>query len=155
MKKFIIPVLISGIALSGCISGNEKQTMGTLLGGAGGAALGSQFGKGKGKLVGVALGSLAGSCIGGSIGKNMDDTDTLKANKTAQHTLESAQVNQTSSWRNPDTGHTGTFTPTNTYQTNTGQYCREYQQTVTVGGKMQEGYGTACRQPDGSWKIIK
>jgi surface antigen len=23
-----------------------------------------------------------------------------------------------------------------------------------VGGKMQQGYGTACRQPDGSWRIV-
>jgi hypothetical protein len=34
-------------------------------------------------------------------------------------------------------------------------YCREYTQAVRVGGKMQEGYGTACMQPDGSWQIIK
>lgn len=34
-------------------------------------------------------------------------------------------------------------------------YCREYTQPVNVGGKQQEGYGTACMQPDGSWQIIK
>ena len=32
-------------------------------------------------------------------------------------------------------------------------YCREYQRTITVGGMMQNGYGTACYMPDGSWKI--
>ena len=26
-------------------------------------------------------------------------------------------------------------------------------QTITVGGEVQQGYGTACRQPDGTWKI--
>jgi surface antigen len=45
-------------------------------------------------------------------------------------------------------------TPTRTYQQSSGEYCREYQQTVTVGGKTQEAYGTACRQPDGTWKIV-
>jgi hypothetical protein len=35
-----------------------------------------------------------------------------------------------------------------------GAYCREYQQRVTVGGRPQESYGTACMQPDGSWKIL-
>lgn len=35
-----------------------------------------------------------------------------------------------------------------------GTYCREYQQTVTVGGRLQDSYGTACQQPDGSWKIL-
>lgn len=34
-------------------------------------------------------------------------------------------------------------------------YCREFTQTVTIGGKMQQGYGTACLQPDGSWEIQK
>ena len=32
-------------------------------------------------------------------------------------------------------------------------YCREYQHTVTIDGKQEKAYGTACRQPDGSWKI--
>lgn len=33
-------------------------------------------------------------------------------------------------------------------------YCREYQRRVTIGGKVQDSYGTACMQPDGSWKIV-
>ena len=32
-------------------------------------------------------------------------------------------------------------------------YCREYTRTVRVGGFTQQAYGTACLQPDGSWKI--
>jgi surface antigen len=36
----------------------------------------------------------------------------------------------------------------------TGAYCREYQTTVTVGGKSEQAYGTSCRQPDGSWQIV-
>jgi hypothetical protein len=35
-----------------------------------------------------------------------------------------------------------------------GDYCREYQWTVTVGGKTNETYSTACRQADGSWKVV-
>ncbi len=46
------------------------------------------------------------------------------------------------------------MTPVETYQRDDGQYCREFQQTVTIGGKTEEAYGTACRQPDGSWKIV-
>ena len=40
------------------------------------------------------------------------------------------------------------------YQTQVGQYCREYQSQVNVGGRMQYGYGTACQQPDGSWRVV-
>ncbi len=32
-------------------------------------------------------------------------------------------------------------------------YCREYQTQVTIAGKPQNAYGTACRKPDGSWQI--
>ena len=32
------------------------------------------------------------------------------------------------------------------------QYCREYTQNIMIGGRMQEGYSTACMQPDGSWQ---
>lgn len=34
------------------------------------------------------------------------------------------------------------------------RYCREYQTTGRVGGRLQPGYGTACYQPDGSWQIV-
>lgn len=35
-----------------------------------------------------------------------------------------------------------------------GRLCREYQSTVTVGGVRQPSYGTACRMPDGTWRIM-
>lgn len=41
------------------------------------------------------------------------------------------------------------------YQTASGQYCREYQSTIHVGGRLQQGYGTACQQPDGSWRVVQ
>jgi surface antigen len=34
------------------------------------------------------------------------------------------------------------------------RYCREYQTTSRVGGRLQPSYGTACYQPDGSWQIV-
>jgi len=33
-------------------------------------------------------------------------------------------------------------------------YCREYQTVTVVDGKPVPSYGQACRQPDGSWKIV-
>jgi hypothetical protein len=32
--------------------------------------------------------------------------------------------------------------------------CQDYQTTTTVNGQPQASHGTACRQPDGTWKII-
>jgi uncharacterized protein YcfJ len=34
-------------------------------------------------------------------------------------------------------------------------YCREYTQRVNIGNHVEESYGTACQQPDGSWQIVK
>ena len=33
-------------------------------------------------------------------------------------------------------------------------YCREFQRDVIIDGKPERAYGTACLQPDGSWKIV-
>jgi len=32
-------------------------------------------------------------------------------------------------------------------------YCREYNTHVAIGGRMQNSYGSACLQPDGSWAM--
>jgi surface antigen len=45
-------------------------------------------------------------------------------------------------------------TPTQTFQTQDGRYCREYTADARIGGRVQQTYGTACRQPDGSWQIV-
>jgi hypothetical protein len=33
-------------------------------------------------------------------------------------------------------------------------YCREYQSTSVIDGTPQTMYGTACLQPDGTWRIV-
>lgn len=157
MKKTVLTLmLLSTVALAGCESMNgvgNKQ----LIGGGGGALLGglagSQIGSGSGRLwatgAGVLLGALAGSEIGSSLDK-ADQTYAMQANQRAY----SAPVGETIRWNNPDSGNYGTITPTRDGRTSSGAYCREYQQSVVVGGKTQSGYGTACQQPDGSWKVV-
>ena len=141
------------LALAGC-SGGEKEQAGTVIGAGLGALAGSQVGKGTGKLVAVAVGTLAGAALGGEVGKSLDRADRLAMQKSTQTALEKNKAGSQSTWRNPDSGNEGTVTPTRTYRTEAGQYCREYQQTITVGGKTETGYGRACRQPDGSWRIV-
>ena len=34
-----------------------------------------------------------------------------------------------------------------------GIYCREYQLTAPAGGRTGQAHGSACRQPDGSWRV--
>ena len=154
--KFLIPlVAATALLLSGCLGQGQgqKQTGGTLVGAAAGGLLGSQFGDGAGKLAATAIGALAGAYVGNQIGESLDNADKAAMQQSAQYSLESTKVGATSNWSNPDSGNSGSITPTKTYKASTGEYCREYQQTVTVGGKTEEAFGTACRQPDGAWQV--
>jgi surface antigen len=156
MRRLIAILLMFGLVVAGCApSMGPKETGGTLIGAAGGAAVGSQIGSGTGRLVAVAIGTLAGALIGQGVGQSLDRADQLAMERNAQYALESTRTQSTTTWRNPDSGNYGSITPVETYQTASGQYCREYVQTVVVAGEKQQAYGTACRQSDGTWKIVK
>ncbi len=149
--------MLVAVLLASCqdMSNNPKQTGGTLLGAGLGALAGSQIGSGKGQMAAIAIGALAGGLAGGSIGRSLDDADRMYANRNAQQSFETTRTGATSTWRNPDSGNSGTITPTRTYQTARGANCREYESTIYVEGKSETSKGTACRQPDGSWKITQ
>ena len=153
VSKLLLAVFAS-IILQGCQGQMNKQGGGTLIGGVAGGLLGSQFGKGEGQLVATGIGALAGALVGGQIGKTMDEYDKQMLVKSSRQALEYSPSGNSVEWNNPDSGNRGSITPTKTFK-ESGQYCREYIQEVTIGGKKQKAYGKACRQPDGSWKIIK
>jgi surface antigen len=154
-KTFVVYPLLAAFVLVGCATMGPKEQAGTVVGGVGGALIGSQFGGGSGRLVGVAIGTLAGALIGQEIGRSLDANDQRMMQESAQVALERNRTDQPSEWRNPDSGHYGSITPKRTYQTAEGRYCREYQQAVVIGGREEQAYGRACRQPDGSWKIVQ
>ncbi len=148
-------VVIVAVALAGCagVQQSARENPKTARGAIGGAVLGGVIGgiAGGGKY--AAIGAIAGALIGGAIGKQMDERDKRLARETAQRAFESGRSGQVSTWETPDSGNSGTITPTRTYQLATGQYCRQYEQTVRIGGEEHEAYGTACRRSDGTWAI--
>ena len=148
--KALVSAILMTFLLTACADAGPK----TAIGAAGGAAAGGLIGAAAGGgTTGIIGGVLLGGLLGGALGNALDQRDREYAARSYQRSLESAPIGTTSTWQNPDSGHSGTYTPTRTYQDAGGQYCREFQQTVTVGGNTEEAYGTACRQPDGSWKI--
>jgi len=152
MLSSLLLLTIGAVSLSSCQQGNNRDAS-RLTGAVAGGLIGSQFGGGSGKLVGLGLGALLGGVIGDKIGQDLDNRDRSMVYNTSQRAFETTPTGRTVSWKNPDSGHYGQVTPTKTiYQG--GTVCREYQQKITVGGKTVEGYGTACRQQDGSWKIV-
>lgn len=153
MKKITV-IIMFAFALSACEAG-PKEGFGTLLGAFGGAMIGSAVGgNGGGNTNGAVIGALIGGAIGNGVGRSLDEADQ-KAMYQAQHAaFETYPSGEASNWYNPDTGNSGSYIPQPAQQNDQGQYCREYQQTITVGGETQAGYGKACRQPDGNWKIV-
>ena len=148
-------IAVVALMLAACATdAGPKQQVGTILGGVAGAVAGAQFGSGKGQLAATAVGTLLGAYLGNEVGKSLDRADRLAMQQITQNSLENAPSGTTSTWQNPDSGNYGTVTPQPSYQTSEGRYCREFRQTVTVGGSTEEAYGTACRQPDGSWQIV-
>ncbi|NNG14238.1 MAG: hypothetical protein HKM22_03685 [Gammaproteobacteria bacterium] len=83
--------------------------------------------------------------------------DNLNEQQQREH--EAAQVRATTApigekiiWSD---GHaSGSVTATREGTSTMGRYCREFLQEVIIGGRKEQAYGTACRQPDGSWEVI-
>ena len=149
MQKILtmFTVAVMSMTLLAC---QTKEQGGALMGGALGGALGSQVGGGSGRTVAIIAGTILGAYAGSEMGRYMDASDERKAHTA----LEYNRDNQISSWHNPNTNADVSTMPTSTYVSNNGENCREYQTTITVNGKKERAYGTACRQSDGSWKVV-
>jgi len=149
--KSVVAVIAALTLLLGCANTGAKTGIGAAGGAAAGGLIGHAAGGGTAGIIG---GVLLGGLLGGAVGNALDQRDARLAQEANQQAFENSTTGSSTAWRNPDSGHSGTVTPTRTYEDASGQYCREFQQTVDVGGESQQAYGTACRQPDGTWKIV-
>lgn len=125
-----------------------KQTAGGLGGAALGGWGGAQIGKGNGRLAAVATGTLLGWLVGSNIGASLDKADLLAAERGLDQSMQSNEAVQ---WEGPNA--TGYVQPLRSGRAASGELCREYQQTVTIGGRTEKLFGQACRQSDGSWRV--
>src|SRR5262249_11535023 len=124
----------------------HRDLIGAAIGGAAGGLAGNQFGKGKGRTAATIGGVVIGALVGGALRHALDDADQACVGQVLEHVPDRERVG----WRGRESY---AVVPTRTYQ-NAGRYCREYQTEATISGRLQSVYGTACRQPDGSWQII-
>ena len=154
MKNVVIATVLATTLMSGCAGTYNKATTGAALGALTGTALAYGLGKDSSKKnLWLIAGAAAGGLIGNNIGAKLDERDRLLLGQTFQNTMENAPTNQVGGWNNPDSGNSGTVTPTQTMMSANNQPCREFNTTVNIGGELSQAYGTACRQNDGSWKI--
>ena len=157
MKKIaLLSMAIAMVSLTACetLQGRgDKELIGGGTGAVVGGVLGSQVGSGSGRLWATGAGVLLGTLVGSEVGRSLDKADMAYANQSWQQ-AHSAPVGETISWNNPDSGNYGSVTSTRDGYSSSGRYCREYQQTVVVGGREETAYGQACQQPNGDWEII-
>ncbi len=151
MKKLFVLLLV--IPLLGCAPGsNTGETLGTLTGIIAGAIIGHQVGgDNAARTLGAGVGMVVGGIMGSELGRMYDRLNAEERRvheSTVSDTIERSKIGEGNQWYNRDTGRSGRVVITKEEG-----YCREYQQTIVIGGKEHQGYGTACRQPDGSWKI--
>jgi surface antigen len=126
----------------------NRETLGALLGGGAGAAAGTQIGSGSGRTAAIIGGTVIGFLVGGSIGRAMDQLDQYCVGQALEYAPDGSDI----TWVGADQGRYQ-VEPLRTFE-QSGSYCREYTATATIGGRSQQTYGTACRQPDGAWKLM-
>lgn len=155
IRRVVLPCVAVTVLATGCITDGvgSKQGFGGLGGAAIGGLAGSQVGSGTGKLAATAAGTLAGFLLGSEIGSSLDKADELYAEQALME-AQRVPLGQPVPWSNMRTGNRGVVVPVRDGYTQSGDYCREYQQTVYVGGKKQKAHGVACREPDGTWRIV-
>jgi len=132
----------------------DKEAVGTVVGAVLGGIVGSRFGKGSGKKAATVLGAVAGGYAGNRYGESLDCADQQRHAQTTHNALENEPSGQPSSWNNPDSGRSGSITPVRTWQREDGRYCRDFNQSIVIDGKVEEAKGTACREDDGQWRIV-
>jgi len=150
LAKGIAGLAVLGMLASGCAWTKDNKK--TAIGGVGGATAGGLIAAAATSNPAAIAGAvILGGLVGGAIGNRLDQRDKELAMKQAQLSLEKSKTGQSSSWHNPDSGHSGTITPTRTYEEG-GTTCREYRHDVMIGDDKEQVTGTACRQADGTWK---
>ena len=113
--------------------------VGGIVGGVLGGVVGNGFGRGHGHTAAIITGAVLGTTIGGSAGT---------------HCVQQVAYPQPAVVQQPVYVQAAATQVSDANDRTDGRYCREYQNRSTVSGRVQETYGTACMQPDGSWEIV-
>lgn len=142
------------LGLAGCgPDGPTKADSGAVVGAVAGGIIGNQVGNGTGRVLATVAGAFVGGIVGHSIGQSLDEQDRRLAQEAEYAALESGQSGVARPWRNPDNGHYGEVIPKRTYRRDSYD-CRDFEHTVYIDGRRQTMTGTACRNPDGTWRNV-
>jgi surface antigen len=77
--------------------------------------------------------------------------DERVISEAVSQALETQLSGRSVSWQRPAQDLQGEVKPLRTYQAANGQWCREYEGTVTSNGWVRYQHAIACRVGEGSW----
>lgn len=139
---------------------DTDEVVGTGLGAIVGGVIGNQFGHGSGKTAatigGVILGGIAGNAIAKDSCKDQH-ADAYYYNNTYYDAFNDRDEGEEYNWRNPYSNNYGTVSAGEYYEDGYEGYsgpCREFEQSVYIDGRPETATGVACRQGDGTWRIV-
>ncbi len=105
------------------------------------------------RLVSIAAALGLAACAGGSdTGADpyaaLTENDVALAARLLQRTLDHAPDGTTRRWINDESGHSGAITPMRSYIAESGQYCRDYREDLSIGDLNRNFHYSACRDED-------
>jgi surface antigen len=134
--------------------------VGTGVGGLVGGIIGHQFGKGSGNTAATIGGVILGGIVGNAITKDAckdKHHDAYYYNDAYSDAFNDPDEDDRYEWNNPYTNNHGYVTTGDYYEDGYQDHegpCREFTQQVYIDGRPETATGVACRQHDGSWRII-
>ncbi|MDX2027367.1 MAG: glycine zipper 2TM domain-containing protein [Alphaproteobacteria bacterium] len=160
MHKFFLALgMAAAVITASPAHAGDGEFFGTLTGAALGGLVGNQFGRGTGNVAATAAGVFVGGLAGNEIGRSMD--------RRAFYASRNSYAYAPAYTSPPPVYYRAAYVPNyvappepspamlyagDPYD---GNYCREYSQLVRIGNRVEESYGTACLQRDGSWRIVR
>ncbi|MGQ0677108.1 MAG: hypothetical protein ACT4N4_13615 [Rhodospirillales bacterium] len=157
IAKFLTVIALSvGLVATGAApsrAGDLDPLFGGLIGGGLGAGIGYAAGKSKGAAIGGILGLGLGAIIAAAA-----DQDSRRHHRYVAYAPPPAYVPPPAPpvYAPPAYEPGYQAAPYNPYapSQHSQTYCRQYNGTVNIDGKHYPSYGTACLQPDGTWRIV-
>jgi len=89
-----------------------------------------------------------------SLYNGLANDNLQRADENLQFVLERHPSQNAESWHSPDGSVTGFVLPVRSFKIQSGHYCREFFEAVSIGDVWRSAEGTACRTDEGRWIVV-
>jgi len=148
MRLSVFVAVAGAVFLGACA--NSGVVTGTIPGANTGRVIGSPVDVGAGE---PTIGPIEGGLMGAEVGRSLADADRPIALKAEYEALEYGQPGRPTEWTSRAGEVHGSVEVGAVTQVNRLD-CRQYTHNIWIGGRLRVVRGTACRRPDGVWRVV-